>query len=167
MVAGKTNRPVDVIELLRADHRRIEALFGDFEEARENYRKVTLAQKICAELAAHLAAAEEVFYPALYRTLNGKGHKLAYKIALEHASLIELIRNLSRCPPQDVWFDAHLTVLRDYVRRHFRLEKDETMPMAQRNDLDLYQLAQAITSFKKANSFLPLEGQEEAPKFAA
>lgn len=56
----------DAIALLKADHRKVEDLFANFEMARTN--KKELADRICDELKIHTAIEEEIFYSAL----NGK-----------------------------------------------------------------------------------------------
>lgn len=54
----------DAIALLKADHRKVEDLFEQFEKARTDDRKQTLAREICSELKIHTAIEEEIFYPA-------------------------------------------------------------------------------------------------------
>ena len=43
-------KPQDAIQLLRADHRKVQDLFDQFEKARGDDRKAELAQEICTEL---------------------------------------------------------------------------------------------------------------------
>jgi hemerythrin superfamily protein len=54
----------DAITLLKADHRKVEALFEQFEKAKDNAGKQKLAQEICTELTVHATIEEEIFYPA-------------------------------------------------------------------------------------------------------
>ncbi len=174
MATEQINSPDDAIALLKADHRRFEALFKDFEDSRENHRKIKITQKICTELTAHLLAGEKIFYSALYETLNGNDHKLLHAALVEHASLKELIANLCRSSPQDIFFDAHLSVLKEYVRRHIEVEEAEMMPRAKERDLDFAALARGITSVKAtlkstyyATTAPPFSTEEERPQFAA
>ena len=51
----------DAIQLLRADHRKVQELFGRFEKARDEGRKAELAERICAELKVHAQIEEEIF----------------------------------------------------------------------------------------------------------
>jgi hypothetical protein len=44
------NELADAIALLKADHRAVEELFEELENARAPDRKESLAQRICAEL---------------------------------------------------------------------------------------------------------------------
>src|SRR3546814_2494057 len=54
----------DAIALLKADHRKVEDLFEQFEKAGSPARKKTLARQICLELKIHTLIEEEIFYPA-------------------------------------------------------------------------------------------------------
>ena len=57
-------RTADAITLLKADHRKVEELFEQFEKAKDTARKEKLAQEICTELTVHATIEEEIFYPA-------------------------------------------------------------------------------------------------------
>ena len=54
----------DAIALLKADHRKVEDLFEQFEKARAANRKQEIAHQICTELKIHTTIEEEIFYPA-------------------------------------------------------------------------------------------------------
>src|SRR5262245_2947151 len=54
----------DAIALLKADHRKVEGLFEQFEKARSDDRRAALAMEICTELTVHAMIEEEIFYPA-------------------------------------------------------------------------------------------------------
>src|SRR5690242_12742850 len=54
----------DAIAMLREDHRTVEKLFKEFEEAKGNGRKEKLAHEISLALSVHAAIEEEIFYPA-------------------------------------------------------------------------------------------------------
>jgi hemerythrin superfamily protein len=61
---GKRSTGSDAIALLKADHRQVEQWFEQFEKARDDDRKLTLATQICNALKVHTAIEEEIFYPA-------------------------------------------------------------------------------------------------------
>ena len=52
----------DAIALLKADHRKVEELFEQFEKAKDHGQKQELAQEICTELTVHATIEEEIFY---------------------------------------------------------------------------------------------------------
>ena len=53
--------PKDAIALLKADHRQVEQWFGEFEKARDETRKTTLAKQICDSLKVHTQIEEGIF----------------------------------------------------------------------------------------------------------
>ena len=54
----------DALTLLKEDHRAVEKLFKEFENAKGDGRKEKLAREICFELTVHTTIEEEIFYPA-------------------------------------------------------------------------------------------------------
>jgi hypothetical protein len=52
---------MDAIALLKADHRKVEALFEKFENAKGAKAKKALAAEICTELSVHATIEEEIF----------------------------------------------------------------------------------------------------------
>src|ERR1700754_4915829 len=54
----------DAIELLKADHRKVENLFTQYESASNEEQKRKIAKQICTELTVHTLLEEEIFYPA-------------------------------------------------------------------------------------------------------
>lgn len=55
---------IDGIQLLKDDHRKVEALFDQFLEG-EDGKKPQIAERIFHELEIHSTLEEELFYPAL------------------------------------------------------------------------------------------------------
>src|SRR5437899_443012 len=53
----------DAIAMLKADHRKVEQLFAQYEGADSN-RKKQIVQDVCRELITHTILEEEIFYPA-------------------------------------------------------------------------------------------------------
>ena len=51
----------DAIALLKADHRKVEGLFEQFEKAKDGARKHKLALEICTQLTVHATIEEEIF----------------------------------------------------------------------------------------------------------
>ena len=66
--------PMDAVALLKADHRKVEDLFEQFEKAKGASKKKQLAEQICMELTIHTkidrVARYMVFYPVLYIILT-------------------------------------------------------------------------------------------------
>src|ERR1700759_4388326 len=99
----KTKTPAkDAIALLKADHRKVEALFAKYKSARA--KKADIAAQICMELTVHTIIEEEIFYPAC-KEAGVKMDNLdeAY---VEHDGAKMLIAELEAGSPGDDFFDA-------------------------------------------------------------
>src|SRR5437773_72749 len=79
------------IALLKADHRKVEELFKDFEKAKGDGRKERLARQICLELSIHTALEEEIFYPACQGSVEEELLKESY---VEHDAAKLLIAEI-------------------------------------------------------------------------
>src|SRR5690242_20465757 len=107
----------DPLAMIRADHRKVEQLFGAFEKAQSNEEKSRLARQICNELMVHTLLEEEIFYPAC------RGHMeqhLLDEAQVEHDGAKTLIRELYVGSPDDQFFSAKVKVLSEEVRHHIR-----------------------------------------------
>ncbi len=140
--------PQDAIQLLRADHRKVQGLFDQFEKARGEDRKAELAQEICAELKVHAQIEEEIFYPAAREALEQED--LIDEATVEHASAKDLIAQIEQSGPGDDLFDAKVTVLGEYIKHHVKEEQNEMFPKLKKTKLDLKSLGQQLAERKEA-----------------
>src|SRR5436309_436697 len=102
-------RPKDAIAMLKADHKKVNALFDDYESARSPRRKQSIVEAICQELAVHALIEEEIFYPAVKKALKDK--ELVPEAIVEHATLKEFIAKVRGKVPDGEMFDAHIQVM--------------------------------------------------------
>ncbi len=63
-MGSKKKQPSDAIQMLEADHRKVEKLFDEFLNV-DAGRQQQVAQEIFRELEVHATLEEELFYPAL------------------------------------------------------------------------------------------------------
>ena len=98
-----TDKQPDAIALLKADHRAVEQLFEDFEKAKGEGKKRSIAERICLELTVHTKIEEEIFYPACEGKVDDDVLKEAFvehdgaKILIAEIEAIE-VRLLERQP---------------------------------------------------------------------
>ena len=143
----QSNGSRDAIALLRADHAKVEELFGQFEKARTDERKSALAQQICSELTVHTTIEEEIFYPAARQALDEDD--LLDEATVEHASAKDLIAQIQAgSPSQDQW-DAKVTVLGEYIKHHVKEEQSEMFPKVRKTQLDLKELGAQLQARKQ------------------
>lgn len=145
----------DAIALLKADHRKVEGLFSDFENARTSSKKA-LAEQICNELKIHTLIEEEIFYPALAGKIEADLLDEAY---VEHDGAKLLINDIMAGGPGDKYYDAKVKVLSEDIKHHVKEEEAPGKGMfAQARDagVDLVALRDAMLARK-----MELTGQAE------
>src|ERR1700748_2529831 len=89
--AGNGNQQ-DAVALLTADHRAVEQLVEQYQEATEEAKKRELAHKICVELTVHSMLEEELFYPACRE--KGVEHDSLDEAQVEHDTVKVFISDL-------------------------------------------------------------------------
>ena len=139
--------PKDAIAMLRADHRKVSALFDDFEAARSAAKKKMLVAQICEELTVHTALEEEVFYPAVKAAMRDK--ELVPEATVEHASVKDLIAQVKDVEPDGEMYDAKVKVMSEFVKHHVKEEQNEMFPKAQQTRLDMVALRDEMMARKQ------------------
>jgi hemerythrin superfamily protein len=147
--AGATGTSASAIEMLKQDHRRVEALFDQFEQA-DDERKERLVEQICAELIVHTRLEEEIFYPAC-REAGVESEKLD-ESQVEHDGAKMLINDLLEADSDTPYFEAKVSVLKEMIRHHVEEEEEPSegvFAQAEEHDIDDADLAQEITQRKQ------------------
>jgi hypothetical protein len=140
----------DAIALLKADHRKVEELFKDFEAAKDEGRKEKLARQICLELSVHAAIEEEIFYPACQGTVDEELLKESY---VEHDAAKLLIAEIEAGDGEsDEFFDEKVKVLQEEIDHHVEEEEKPggVFAQARKGKLDLDALGEQLAGRKKA-----------------
>lgn len=144
---------MDAIALLKADHKKLEALFRKFEQASRNARKTKrrLVEQIVRELTIHAAIEEQVFYP----TVRSKAKHLEEMILLaleEHHVAKWLLKELEDLPADAERFEAKVLVLMETVRPHLAEEEQGLFPEVRKafTPAELKAMAQALVVARRA-----------------
>jgi hemerythrin-like domain-containing protein len=139
---------MDAIELLKADHQKVEKMFKQFEKLDGAEEKTQLVEQCCNELKIHTTIEEEIFYPAARDVL--KEADLVNEAEVEHASAKSLIEQLEGYDGNDEMADAKFSVLAEYVKHHVKEEQDEMFPQIKKaKGLDLEQLGEELMQRKQ------------------
>jgi hemerythrin superfamily protein len=153
--ARRTTRQKDAVALLREDHKRVNALFEEFEKARSDRRKKEIVAAICQELTVHAAIEEEIFYPAVKAALKDK--ELVPEAIVEHASVKDLIAKVQDRDPDGEEYDAQVKVMGEFVKHHVKEEQNEMFAKAKKaTKLDLVELGQQMEARKQELMQQPL-----------
>ena len=139
----------DAIALLKADHRKVEELFADYEKASGGARKKKLAEQICLELKIHTIIEEEIFYPAC----DGKVEEdLLEEAYVEHDAAKVLIGEIEEATPDETFYDAKVKVLKEEIEHHVEEEEKRMEGMfsqARKAGLDMDALGEELAARKQ------------------
>lgn len=160
------------IELLESDHRKVEALFKQYEEAKEGGEedKQQIAEQICNELTVHAQVEEEIFYPWLRENLSEDDMELVEEAEVEHATAKDLIGQIQDASSVDETYDAKVKVLSEYIKHHVEEEEGEIFPKVSDSAEELDDLGQQMHARKaelRAELGLMEEGGEGSMPAAA
>jgi hypothetical protein len=141
--------PTDAIELLKADHRKVESLFEEFDEARRSDRKAAIVAQICTELKIHTMIEEEIFYPAVKPKIDGA---IVDEGVIEHDGAKLLINDLAQADPKADYYDAKVKVLSEEIKHHVAEEERWITGMfaqSRRADIDMEALGARMAARKQ------------------
>lgn len=143
------SQPV-ALELLTADHRKVEMLFDQFEEEKdgdEDARR-SIAERICAELTIHAQLEEECFYPWLRENLEEDAMDMVEEAQVEHSTVKDLVAQIEGAGEIDTTYEAKMKVLSEYVRHHVQEEENEIFEEVRDMQEELDELGQEMHARK-------------------
>ena len=138
----------NAIQLLTADHREVEALFEQFEKAKDDEKKERIARQICTELKVHAMIEEEIFYPALRGKIDDDDLDEA---VVEHDGAKVLINDIEAGGAEADFFEAKVKVLQEQIEHHVKEEEkqqDNIFSQARKADVDLEALGERMAARK-------------------
>lgn len=134
----------DAVQFLKQDHRLVEDLFRQFEEAGDGRTRASVMRRIAQALTVHAQIEEEIFYPAARSELGD--HDLLNEAQVEHDSAKQLIAEIEAMRPSEQLYKAKVTVLKEYVKHHVKEEERELFPLVRKTDLDLAAMGEELAS---------------------
>lgn len=141
-------QPQDGLQLLTADHRKVEGLFAAFEKASGASAKEKLVKEICTELKIHAQIEEEIYYPAIRGKVEEADLDEAY---VEHDSAKLLINELEAAEPDESYYDAKVKVLSELIEHHVKEEekqRDNLFQQTRAANVDLEALGAQLAARK-------------------
>lgn len=149
----------DAINLLKADHREVEELFGKFEKAKSTDRKKAIVAQICDALTVHAKIEEAIFYPKAREALKRAEEDVLDEAFVEHEGIKWRVGQLENAEPGDDNYYARVTVLKEYVTHHVKEEERELFPKIRATKLDLKALGAQLAARKEALTGKPVVEQ--------
>jgi len=138
----------DAVALLKADHRKVEDLFEQYEKACSVDRKRELAHTICTELKVHTQIEEEIFYPACQGQVE---QDMINEAIVEHDGAKVLVNELEAGDPEDDYYDAKMKVLSEQISHHVKEEEQRIEGLfskARKAGLDMDALGEQLAARK-------------------
>lgn len=122
----------NAIALIKADHRKVNGLFHQYEIAIDNdTQKADVVRQICHELDIHTRLEEEIFYPTVQAKLGGKVKECVNEGIKEHQVIKDLMRQLQGLSPTDASYRSTVQELIKNVTHHVEEEEKSVLPQAE------------------------------------
>ncbi|NWF73328.1 MAG: hemerythrin domain-containing protein, partial [Nitrospirae bacterium] len=115
-----------VTDMLRKDHKKVQGLFDEFEQAGNATTKLRIVETVLTELEVHSKLEEELIYPAIRAEIDDDD--LMDEALEEHHVVHGLLVELKKMKAGDERYDAKFTVLAENVRHHIKEEESEMFP---------------------------------------
>ncbi len=117
---------MDVIKLLKDDHRRILALLKEVAAGQSDLERRSRFDQLERDLRRHEMVEEKMLYPAL--KLDAKGRDIVIEAHEAHLITARLLREMEDMPPTDERWVAKLNVLAEIFARHVKEEQRRIFP---------------------------------------
>jgi hemerythrin superfamily protein len=119
-------------DLLKKQHRQVEKLFKQCENAKQPRQRRELMEQIVNMLKMHTKIEEEIFYPAVRELGTTKAEEMIDEAFEEHHVVDLVLAELPEVDPEDERFEAKITVLSELIEHHVEEEEGEMFPMAEK-----------------------------------
>lgn len=140
---------MNALELLKADHDKVEELFKQVEATEDENKKHGLFERIKLELLTHTHIEETIFYPKIIQ--NEEIKDIVLEGIEEHKQAKTLIRDIPKLADGSEIFDAKLKVLMEDVEHHVKEEEEEMFPKVEKafDEAQLEQLGAQLEAEKQ------------------
>ena len=120
---------MDAIKLLKEQHRMVEKLFSQLEEA-EGEEKADLFAQLADSFLVHCHIEEELFYPAVFEDRTEDDLREAVE---EHLQAKRIIADMLDMDQEDEQWTAKCAVLKEDIQHHVKEEENELFPQVQKD----------------------------------
>lgn len=140
---------MNAIELLKADHKKVNALFGKVKATEEGEHK-ELFEQIKKELDTHTHIEETIFYPKLKE--EEELEDIVLEGVEEHRQAKMFLRELAALTDDSEKFEPKLKVLMEDITHHVQEEEGEMFPKVEElfDDETLMELGAEMEEEKEA-----------------
>ena len=120
---------MNAIELLKQQHRRVEKLFEQFEDAGSVEQREEIFVQIADALAIHATIEEKHFYPAVKKQQT---EEILVESVEEHLAIKRVLADLLAMDADDDNYEAKVKVLQEDVEHHVEEEEGDLFPKVEK-----------------------------------
>lgn len=142
---------MNVIEIIKSDHRKVESLFSEMEKAKSSKKMQELFEQIYTELTVHAKVEELTLYPSMRN--YDETHDMVDEAEEEHTEAKVLLEELKSMNPGEPDFKAKIEELKEAVQHHVEEEESEILPSVI-DSMDEQEMKELAKEFKSAKSKL-------------
>lgn len=135
---------VSLVNILIADHRRLEGMFERCLDSHTRHDQEEMVDKIIKTLAVHTMIEEEHVFPLL-KELNKEDALEAYE---EHHAIKVLVDELMNCKCDHDTTRAKVKVLGEIMEHHHEEEEKKLFPMLLESEFDLFDIGREMLEHK-------------------
>src|SRR5499426_3486895 len=123
---------MNATDVLKRQHREVEALFKKIEKTDEGSERRALLDQISQKLETHTMIEEEIFYPAIRELDTKKAEEMVDEAYEEHHVVKLVLDELPEVDVDDDRFEAKMTVLSELIEHHVDEEEKEMFKSAEK-----------------------------------
>jgi len=120
---------MDILDLIRKDHRQIENLFSEIERTGNTQKLYGYFNQLYEEISLHTEVEEKIFYPAISNYQNTE--RLVDEAQKEHNEIKQMLEDIESFSPISDEFKQKLSELKQAVKHHIQEEENEVFNQVQ------------------------------------
>ena len=114
---------MDVLKLIKADHRQVETLFSVIESTDDPHKLYECFNRLYNALNVHAEAEEQTFYPAIRHCQDIE--QLVNAAQSEHDEAQQILEELESFSPTSAEFKQKIGELKQVIQHHVQEEENE------------------------------------------
>lgn len=114
---------MDVLDLIKAEHRQVETLFSEIESTDNPHQLYKCFNQLYNALNVHAEVEEQIFYPAVRHCQNSS--ELVDAAQEEHQQAKQVLEDLASLSPTSVEFKQKIVELKQAIQHHVWEEENE------------------------------------------
>lgn len=114
---------MDVLDLIKADHRQVETLFSEIESTDDPHKLYKSFNQLYNALNVHAEVEEQTFYPAIRHCEDIE--ELVNAAQLEHDEAKQMLEDLASLSPTSAEFKQKISELKQAIQHHIQEEENK------------------------------------------